>query len=280
MAGEVPHVTLNDGNSIPQLGLGVWQVPVEETARVVSTAIEAGYRAIDTAEGYDNEEGVGQAIQDAIVPRQDLFITSKLRNGSHTRDKALKAFDDTMQKLGLEQLDLFLIHWPVPGQDRYVEAWKTLIELREQGRVRSIGVSNFNNDHVERIIEETGVIPAVNQIELHPHYQQHDKRDYLAHEDIAIESYSPLGSGEALEDKTIAEIAKKHDKSPAQVLIRWHLDQGLIVIPKSTHAKRIRENIDVFDFELDDEDRGRIAELDDPQRGKVGDNPATNNSVW
>ena len=280
MAAEVPHLTLNDGNSIPQLGLGVWQVPVEDTARVVSTAIEAGYRAIDTAQGYDNEEGVGQAIQDAIVPREGLFITSKLRNGSHARDKALKAFDDTMQKLGLEQLDLFLIHWPVPEQDRYVEAWKTLIELREQGRVRSIGVSNFNNDHVERIIEETGVIPAVNQIELHPHYQQHDKRDYLAQEDIAIESYSPLGSGEALDDRTIAAIASRHDKSPAQVMIRWHLDQGLIVIPKSTHAKRIRENIDVFDFELDDEDRARIAELDNPRRGKVGDDPATNNSVW
>jgi 2,5-diketo-D-gluconate reductase A len=279
MAGEVPHVTLNDGNSIPQLGLGVWQVPLGDTARVVKTAIEAGYRAIDTAEGYDNEEGVGQAIKDTAVPRQDLFITSKLRNGSHARDKALRAFDDTMQKLGLDQLDLFLIHWPVPGQDRYVEAWKTLIELRDQGRIRSIGVSNFNTDHVDRLIEETGVTPAVNQIELHPYYQQRDKREYLAREDIVIESYSPLGSGAVLDDKTIAAIAKRHDKSPAQIMIRWHIEQGLVVIPKSTHAKRIRENIDVFDFELDDEDWAQIAALDDP-RGKVGSDPASNNSVW
>jgi 2,5-diketo-D-gluconate reductase A len=280
MAGEVPHVTLNDGNSIPQLGLGVWQVPPGETARVVKTAIEAGYRHIDTAEGYDNEEGVGKGIRDAGVDRRDLFITSKLRNGSHTRDKALKAFDDTMKKLGLETLDMFLIHWPVPGQDRYVEAWKTLAELREEGRIRSIGVSNFNSDHVDRLISETGVIPAVNQIELHPYYQQRDKRDYLAHQDIAIESYSPLGSGEVLDDKTIAAIAKRHDKSPAQIMIRWHIEQGLIVIPKSTHAQRIRENIDVFGFELDDEDRAKIAALDDPKSGKIGSDPASNNSVW
>jgi 2,5-diketo-D-gluconate reductase A len=280
MAGEVPRVTLNDGNSIPQLGLGVWQVPVGTTARVVTTAIDAGYRAIDTAEGYDNEEGVGQALRDTDVPRQDIFITSKLRNGSHVRDKALKAFDDTMQKLGLEQLDMFLIHWPVPGQDRYVEAWKTMIELRDQGRIRSIGVSNFNTDHVDRLIEETGVAPAVNQIELHPYYQQRDKRDYHRHQQIAIESYSPLGSGAVLDDKTIAAIAKKHGVSPAQVMIRWHLDEGLIVIPKSTHAERIRENIDVFTFDLDDEDRAKIAGLDDPRGGKVGSDPASNNSVW
>lgn len=280
MPGDVPHVKLNDGNSIPQLGLGVWQVPKAVTARVVTDAIKAGYRHIDTAEGYDNEEGVGQAIGDSDVARADLFITSKLRNGSHTRDKALKAFDDTMQKLGIEQLDLFLIHWPVPGQDRYVEAWKTLIELRDQGRIRSIGVSNFNTDHVERIIEETGVKPVVNQIELHPRYQQRDKRDYLAREDIAIESYSPLGSGAMLDDKAIAAIAKKHDRSPAQVMIRWHLDEGLIVIPKSTHANRIKENIDVFGFELDDEDRARIAGLDDPKGGKVGSDPASNNNLF
>lgn len=280
MAHEVPRVKLNDGNSIPQLGLGVWQVPVDVTARVVGDAIKAGYRHIDTAEGYDNEEGVGQAIREAEVDRQDLFITSKLRNGSHVRDKALKAFDDTMKKLGLETLDMFLIHWPVPGQDRYVEAWKTLIELRDARRIRSIGVSNFNSDHVDRIIEETGVKPAVNQIELHPYYQQRDKRDYLAHQDIAIESYSPLGSGEVLGDKTIAAIARKHDKSPAQVMIRWHIEEGLIVIPKSTHANRIRENIEVFDFALDEEDRGKIAGLDKPKGGKVGSDPASNNDLF
>ncbi len=189
------------------------------------------------------------------MPRGELFITSKLRNSAHARDKALRAFDETMKKLGLDQLDLFLIHWPIPSQDRYVEAWKTLVELRDAGRIRSIGTSNFNQDHLERIIGETGVTPVVNQIELHPRFQQRDKRAFHKAHNIAIESWSPLGSGRLIADPVIGAIAKKHGKSPAQVMIRWHLDQGLIVIPKSVTPSRIRENFAVFDFALDDDDR-------------------------
>ena len=276
----VPNVTLNDGNTIPQLGLGVWQVDPGITARVVRDGIAAGYRLIDTAEGYHNEEGVGEAIRTAGVPREQLFITSKLRNGGHARDLALRSFDETMNKLGLEQLDMFLIHWPVPGQDKYVEAWKTFIELRQQGRIRSIGVSNFNQDHLERIIGETGVTPAVNQIELHPYFTQADKRGFLESKNIHIESYSPLGSGDVLDDETIKKIGDSHGKSVAQVIIRWHIQQGLIVIPKSTHADRMAENIDVFDFELSDADMKTIAGLDKGEAGRTGGNPATNNDTF
>jgi 2,5-diketo-D-gluconate reductase A len=268
------RIPLNDGASIPQLGLGVWQVAPAITARVVGWGIEAGYRSIDTAEGYDNEEGVGQAIRMAGVAREELFITSKLRNGWHQRDRALRAFDETMGKLGIEQLDLFLIHWPVPSQGKYVEAWKTLIELRDAGRIRSIGVSNFNQDHLERIIGETGVTPAVNQIELHPRFQQRDKREFHAEHDIRIESWSPLGSGRLLNDPTIEAIAGKHGRSAAQTIIRWHLQQGLIVIPKSVHKERIVANFDVFDFELDADDLRTIAGLDS-SNGRNGSNPAT-----
>jgi 2,5-diketo-D-gluconate reductase A len=275
-----PTVRLNDGTTIPQLGFGVWQVPAEITAESVVTAIKAGYRSIDTAEGYDNEEGVGKAIREAVVPRGELFITSKLRNGSHARDMALKAFDDTMRKLGIETLDMFLIHWPVPQQNKYVEAWKTMVELQKAGRIRAIGVSNFNQDHLERIIGETGVTPAVNQIELHPNYHQRDKRDYLKAHNIAIESYSPLGSGRLLGDPSVGEIAKKHGKSPAQVMIRWQLDEGIIVIPKSVHAERIRQNFDVFGFALDDDDRKKIVGLDKPRGGKIGADPATANFLF
>ena len=277
---SVPRITLNDGNSIPQLGFGVWQIPVEETAASVREAIKAGYRMIDTAEGYDNEEGVGQAIRESGLQRDELFITSKLRSGAHHRDKALRAFDETMKKLGLEQLDLFLIHWPVPKQDKYAEAFKTMVELRDQGRIRSVGVSNFNQDHLERVIGETGVTPVVNQIELHPRYQQRDKRAFLEKHNIALQSYSPLGSGSMLEDETIAEIAMKHGKTPAQIMIRWQLDEGIILMPKSTHPERICSNFAVFDFALDPEDRRKIEGLDDPKGGKVGSEPATNNDLF
>ena len=266
-------IALNDGNSIPQLGLGVWQVDAAETAQVVGWAIEAGYRSIDTAEGYRNEEGVGEAIRSASVPRSELHITSKLRNGAHKRDRALREFDATMQKLGLEQLDLFLIHWPMPKRDDYVEAWKTLIELRDAGRIRSIGVSNFNQDHLERIIGETGVTPVVNQIELHPRFQQRDKREFHASHGIAIESWSPLGSGRLLDDPTLGAIAVRHGKSIAQIIIRWHLQQELIVIPKSANRDRIAANFDVFDFELDAEDLGEIAAMDSSD-GRTGSDPA------
>ena len=267
-------ITLNDGAAIPQLGLGVWQVDHGITADVVGWAIKAGYRLIDTAQGYRNEEGVGEAIRAADVPRSELYITSKLRNGAHERDAALRAFDDTMEKLGIEQLDLFLIHWPVPSRDKYVEAWKTLIELKQAGRIKSIGVSNFNRDHLERIIGETGVVPVANQIELHPRFQQRALREFHAGHDIQTESWSPLGSGRLLGDPTIAGIAAKHGKSAAQTIIRWHLQQGLIVIPKSIHQDRIAANFDVFDFELDTQDLKTIAGMDSAD-GRDGPNPAT-----
>lgn len=271
----VPMLKLNDGTSIPQLGLGVWQVDPAITARVVRDGIAAGYRLIDTAEGYQNEEGVGEAIRTAGVARSELYITSKLRNGGHARDLALKSFDETMQKLGIEQIDLFLIHWPVPSRGKYVEAWKTLVELQQQGRIKSIGVSNFNPDHIERIIKETGVIPVVDQIELHPRFQQRDKRAFMGEHDIKIESWSPLGSGRMLDDEVVGEIAKKHGKSVAQTTIRWHLQDGLIVIPKSTHKERIEENFDVIDFELDAADMDKMLRLDRGTKGRVGSDPAT-----
>jgi 2,5-diketo-D-gluconate reductase A len=272
---QQPRIMLNDGNSIPQLGLGVWQVPPDITARVVLDGIKAGYRSIDTAEGYNNEEGVGEALRRTDVPRSELFITSKLRNGGHARDLALKSFDETMKKLGLEQLDLFLIHWPVPSQNKYVEAWKVLVEKQKEGRIRSIGTSNFNPDHIERIVGETGVTPAVNQIELHPNFQQRDKRDFHKQHNIVIESWSPLGQGRALNDPAIKAIGDKHGKTAAQTIIRWHLQQGLIVIPKTTRAERMQENIGVFDFELGEDDMQAMAALDDPKGGRIGSDPAT-----
>lgn len=272
--GPVP-IALNDGNRIPQLGMGVWEVDPAITARVVRNGIAAGFRLIDTAEGYHNEDGVGEAIRTSGVPRDELFITSKLRNGGHDRDAALKSFDVTMKALGLEQIDMFLIHWPVPSQGKYVEAWRALVELQRQGRVKSIGVSNFNADHLERIVKETEVTPAVDQIELHPYFQQRDKRDFLAQHSIHIECYSPLGHGDVLKDAAIAQIAKSHGKSPAQVIIRWHLEQGLIAIPRSIHAERLRENFDVFNFQLSEQEMRQIAGLDKGEAGRTGSNPAT-----
>ena len=274
-SGGVPPVQLADGAIMPTLGMGVWEVEPNITARVVGDGIKAGFRLIDTAEGYHNEEGVGEAIRQAEVSRDELFITSKLRNGAHSRDEALKAFDATMKALGLERLDLFLIHWPVPTQGKYVEAWKTLIELRDQGRVTSIGVANFNIPHLERIIEETGVAPVVDQIELHPYLPQLEQRDAIRQRDIHIESYSPLGHGDVLKDATIGAIAQKHRKSPAQVIIRWHLQQGLIVIPRSVHAERLAENIDVFDFELTDNEMRMLSSLGKGEAGRTGSDPAT-----
>jgi len=279
MALQQPRLKLNDGKSIPQLGFGVWQVPPEITAKVVGEALKTGYLSIDTAEGYNNEKGVGDAIRASGIKRDSLFITSKLRNGGHARDLALKAFDQTMAELQLEVLDLFLIHWPVPQQNKYVEAWKTLVELQKAGRIRSIGVSNFNADHLERIIGETGVVPVVNQVELHPAFQQRKLREAHKKHNILTESWSPLGQGNALEHPVIAAIAKKHACTPAQVVIRWHLEEGLIVIPKTVTPNRIHENIDVFGFTLDADDMKKIAALDDPN-GKIGPDPAVANFTF
>ena len=275
---DVPNITFNDGNSIPQLGFGVWQVGNDEAVSVVGEAIRAGYRAIDTAQGYGNEEGVGKAIAASGLGREEIFITSKLANSQHGYDKTLTAFMGTLGKLGVDWIDLFLIHWPVPAQDKYAETWKAFVQLQKDGRIKSIGVSNFLPEHLERIIGETGVVPAVNQIELHPEFQQRDVREFHRQHNIAIESYSPLGRGKLLGDTVIGEIARKHSRSPAQASLRGHIQEGLIVIPKSVTPQRIAENIAVFDFELDGDDLKRIASLD-RGNGKMGSNPATMNNL-
>lgn len=267
-------IVLNDGNRMPQLGVGVWKVPADDTARAVGAAIAAGYRSVDTAAIYGNEAGVGAAIADSGIPRADFFVTTKLWNSNHGHDAALRAFDDSMARLGLDQLDLYLIHWPVPGQDLFVDSWRALVRLREEGRVRSIGVSNFLAPHLERLIGETGVAPAVNQIELHPRFQQAELRAFHARHGIATESWSPLGRGTAFADPVVAGIAAKHGRTAAQVIIRWHLDLGLIVIPKSVTPAHIRENIAVFDFTLDDADRAAMARLDRAD-GRTGPDPLT-----
>jgi 2,5-diketo-D-gluconate reductase A len=269
-----PTLTLNDGNTIPQLGFGVWQVPDDITADVVGTAIAVGYRSIDTAVVYENEAGVGAALAGSPVPREQLFITTKVWNSQQGYDKTLRAFDKSLSRLGLEYLDLFLIHWPKPSQDLYVETWRALVELRRQGRVKSIGVSNFNLEHLQRIVDDSGVAPAVNQVELHPRFQQKSLREFHRQFDIATESWSPLGQGQLLEEPAIKSLAQKHKRSPAQIIVRWHLDSGLIVIPKSVTPARIRENFNVFDFELDADDMQKIAALDSAG-GRIGPDPET-----
>jgi len=266
------NVTLNDGRVMPQLGLGVWQTPQDITAEVVKTALAAGYRAIDTAAAYANERGVGEALKSA--PRDDIFVTTKLWNDNQGYDSTLVAFDKSLGRLGLDALDLYLIHWPAPRKGLYLDSWKALVRLKQEGRARSIGVSNFLPEHLERIIGETGVVPAVNQIELHPSFQQHALRAVHAKHGILTQSWSPLGQGRQLSDPVIGEIAKKHGKTPAQTIIRWHLDSGLIVIPKSVTPSRIAENIAVFDFKLDADDMQRIAGLD-RSNGRIGADPAT-----
>jgi len=267
-----PTVTFSDGQSMPQVGLGVWQTPPEVTAGVVRTAIAEGYRSIDTAAAYKNERGVGEGVRASGVAREDIFITTKLASRHHGFDAALRAFDDSLEQLGTDYVDLFLIHWPAAAQDRYIDAWRALARLQEEGRARSIGVSNFMVEHLRRIIAETGVIPAVNQIELHPKFQQTDLRAFHAGQGIATESWSPLGQGALLKHPVIARVAARHGRTPAQAIIRWHMEQHLVVIPKSVRAERIAENFEVFDFRLDQEDMAAIAALDDPM-GRMGPDP-------
>lgn len=271
--GDVPRLALNDGRMIPQLGYGVWQTPPEETARVVGLAIAAGYRSIDTAPIYYNEAGVGEGVRASAVNRSELFVTSKLWNSDQSYDRALAAFDRSLAALGLAYLDLFLIHWPAPSQGLYVQAWKALIRLREEGRVRSIGVSNFNPDHLERIIGETGVTPVINQVELHPRFQQAAVRAAGERVGMLTECWSPLGRGRLMQDPTLAAIALKHRRTVPQVILRWHLQLGLVVIPKSVTPGRIVENFALFDFALEEADMAAIARLDSPG-GRVGPDPA------
>ncbi|MFI2436965.1 aldo/keto reductase [Streptomyces sp. NPDC018693] len=274
MSSKVPPIILNNGVEMPQLGYGVWQVPDDEAERAVATALEAGYRSIDTAAIYGNEEGTGRAIAASGLPREDVFVTTKLWNTDQGYDSTLRAFDTSLAKLGLDYVDLYLIHWPLPSRDRYVDTYRALEKLLEDGRVRAIGVSNFLPEHLKRLIAETSVIPAVNQIELHPHLQQHASREFHAEQGIATEAWSPLGQNKGLlEVPAIVAIARKHNRTPAQVVLRWHLQIGNVVIPKSVTPSRIQENIDVFGFSLDTEDLAAISALNEDQR--IGPDPAT-----
>jgi len=269
----IPPLRLNDGNTMPQLGYGVWRVSNEEAVACVGEALKAGYRSIDTAAIYENEEGVGQAIAASEVPRGDLFITTKLWNDRRSYDGALAAFDESLKRLKLDFVDLYLIHWPGVSGEGFLDAWRALIRLKEEGRVKSIGVSNFQVKHLQRLIDETGVAPVLNQIELHPRFQQKELRAFHGQHGIATECWGPLGQGSLVADEKLAAIGRKYGKTPAQVILRWHLDSGFVVIPKSVTPSRIRENVDVFDFRLDAEDM-RIIEAMDDKSGRVGPDPA------
>lgn len=266
-----PLVEMNDGRSIPVIGFGVWQVPDDVVVDATLKALEVGYRHIDTAYLYHNERGVGEALRRSGLDRDDVFVTTKVWNTDHGYDETLRAFDKSTGLLGIDEVDLYLIHWPTPARDIYLDSWRALIRLREEGRARSIGVSNFHEAHLRKIIDETGVIPAMNQIELHPWLPQTHMRDIDARLGIKTEAWSPLGSGRLIDDPVIADVAAKHGKSPAQVMVRWSIQLGNIVLPKSVTPARIEQNIDVFDFELADADMAAIATLDSGRR--TGPNP-------
>ena len=274
---HVPTVTLNDDRQIPQLGFGVFKVPPAETQATVERAFEAGYRHIDTAQMYGNEEGVGAAIKASGLPREELWITTKLNNGFHRPDDARREFAASLDRLGLDQVDLFLIHWPLPTRydGDYASTWRTLTELHEDGRARSIGVSNFEPEHLQTIIDATDVVPAVNQIEVHPFFGNEAARAADAQHGIATEAWAPIARGQVNDDSTITAIAERLGRTPAQVALRWHLQRGDIVFPKSMHAERMRENFAIFDFELSDDDISAITALDRGEDGRTGPNPTT-----
>ncbi|MEU3737420.1 aldo/keto reductase [Streptomyces sp. NPDC032198] len=259
---------------MPQLGFGVWQVPDDEAESAVATALEAGYRSIDTAAIYGNEEGTGKAIAASGIARDELFVTTKLWNNDQGYDSTLRAFDASLEKLGLDHVDLYLIHWPLPSKGLAVDTYKAFEKIQADGRAKSIGVSNFLPEHLEQLLAETSVVPAVNQIELHPHLQQRASREFHAEQGIATEAWSPLGQGKGLlEVPAIVAIARKHGRTPAQAVLRWHIQLGNVVIPKSVTPSRIKENIDVFDFELDSEDMAAISALNEDRR--LGPDPVT-----
>ena len=270
----VPTIALNDGRAIPQLGLGVYKVADDEAERVVATALDIGYRHLDTAAFYGNERGVGKALSASGLPRDEVFLTTKVWNTDHGYDETLRSFDESLAKLGTDVVDLYLIHWPAPRQDKYVDTYRALERLRTEGRARSIGVSNFQIPHLERLLGETDVVPAINQVELHPWLQQHDLRAFGAAHGIATESWSPLARGRILDNSALVRIAARHGVTPAQVTIRWHLQSGLVVIPKSVTPERIRSNFDVFDFELDAGDLASIAGIETGER--TGSHPDHN----
>jgi len=270
----VPDIVLNDGRAIPQIGFGVWRLDDGQSPEVVGAALAAGYRSVDTAAIYGNEAGVGRALRSGAVPRQDVFLTTKLWNDRQGFDTTLRAFDESLERLGLDGVDLYLIHWPCPDRDAYVDTWRALIRLKADGRAGSIGVSNFAAEHLERIAEETGVVPAVNQIELHPRFQQRRLREVHARFGIVTEAWSPLGQAKALDDPTLMAVAARHGRSVAQVILRWHVETGCVAIPKSANPARIAENIDLFGFRLTAEDHAAIAGLDRAD-GRIGPDPLT-----
>ncbi len=274
---SVPRITLNDGNPIPQFGFGVFQIPPDDTASAVRTALELGYRHIDTAEMYRNEKGVGQGVRDAGIDRDEVFITSKLNNGFHKPDDARRAFDETIDALGFDYVDLFLIHWPLPTlyDGDFVSTWKTLEEFKKDGRARSIGVSNFGIHHLEELARDTETVPAVNQIEVHPYFTNDAVRAYGLEHTIVTEAWSPIAQGDVLDDPVVGRIAQNVGKTPAQVVLRWHIERGDIVFPKSVTTERIQENIDIFDFELGDDEVDAISGLDKGVAGRRGPDPDT-----
>ena len=274
MTDAIPHLTLNDGRRLPQIGFGTWPLDDVQAQQAVQAALACGYRLIDTAARYGNETGVGRGIAASGVARTEVQLTSKLRGSEHGYDSTLRAFDATLAALGTDYLDLYLIHWPLPMRGLYVDTWRAFVRLRDEGRIGSIGVSNFQPAHIERLQAETGVLPAVNQIELHPDFTQADLRAWHAQQGIAIECWSPLGRGEVLKDATVAQIAQKHGRSAAQILLRWHVQHGLVAIPKSQDPARMKQNLAVFDFALDADDLAALARLDGEHR--QGGDPDTN----
>ncbi len=270
---QIPQIELNDGESIPQFGLGVFQVPEDATFENVQTAIELGYRHIDTAKAYGNEAEVGQAIKASGIPREAFFVTTKCFNDDHGYDQATRALKTSLGKLELDHVDLYLIHWPVPSKDLYVPTWQAFVDAKAAGLVRSIGVSNFQASHLQRIVDETGVTPAVNQIELHPYLQQAGLRREHADRGIVTEAWSPIAQGKVLDDEVIVAIAEAHGRTPGQIVLRWHVQLGNVVFPKSINPERLRENIDVFDFHLSADEMDRIEALDRGER--TGPDPDT-----
>lgn len=276
-ANTVPMITLNDGHQIPQLGFGVFKVPPEETAAAVRSALEVGYRHIDTAEMYGNEKGVGQGIRDAGIDRGQVFITSKLNNGFHRPGDARRAFGETLSELGTDYVDLFLIHWPLPTlyDGDFVSTWKTLEEFKADGRARSIGVSNFQIHHLQELAQQSETTPAVNQIEVHPYFTNDALRGYGTEHDIVTEGWSPIARGKVLGDPVVIRIAKSLGVHPAQVVLRWHIERGDVIFPKSVHPQRMTENFEIFDFEIDDEEIEALTALDKGEKGRMGPNPDT-----
>ncbi|NBB49660.1 aldo/keto reductase [Rhizobium sp. CRIBSB] len=268
------YIALNDGARIPQVGLGVWQTPNDEAAPAVKAALDAGYRHVDTAAVYENEEGVGEGIRQSGLSRSEIFLTTKLWNNDQGYDSTLRAFDASLKRLGSDYVDLYLIHWPSAHRGLFVDTWKALVTLKQQGRAKSIGVSNFYPEHIERIVAETGVVPVINQIELHPDFQQRETRAFHAKHNIATQSWSPLGQGKLLGHPAITEIADKLGRTPAQVIVRWHIEKGLVVIPKSVTPSRIIENFKVFDFTLSTDDLKTLDGLDNPA-ARIGPDPKT-----